>query len=253
MNEVLARAWDEAADGYEAYFVPRFAPWVAAAVAAVDEVPAGPVLVPCCGTFPEADPLVARFPGREVVGIDLSAGMVRRANARVSGMPGVRAVVGDAAALDPGWEGRCAAVVSVFGLQQIPDALGAVRSWVGALAPGGRLSVVYWPEDTEEDGPFALMRSILPVRSERSWEPGLLDAVASAGATVIRDEHPAFPMEHADAETFFHAFSCSGPMRASALVHGEEFVARVRADFLRAAPSGRWTHTPRARLVTAVR
>ncbi|MEU4703245.1 hypothetical protein [Nonomuraea dietziae] len=53
----VARGWDEAAEGYDAYFVPRFAPWVEAAVEAVttSEPPEGPVLVPCCGTFPELD------------------------------------------------------------------------------------------------------------------------------------------------------------------------------------------------------
>lgn len=74
-----ARGWDEAADGYRAYFVPRFAPWVKAAVEAVAEVPDGPILVPCCGTFPELDLLGPRFPGRAIVGIDLSAEMVRLA------------------------------------------------------------------------------------------------------------------------------------------------------------------------------
>lgn len=43
----VARGWDEAAEGYDAYFVPRFAPWVEAAVEAVttSEPPEGPVLV----------------------------------------------------------------------------------------------------------------------------------------------------------------------------------------------------------------
>lgn len=56
----LAQAWDEAAEGYEQYFVPRFAPWVADAVDAVaGELPSGPILVPCCGTFPELPALRA--------------------------------------------------------------------------------------------------------------------------------------------------------------------------------------------------
>ena len=253
MNEILARAWDEAADGYEAYFVPRFAPWVAAAVDALPDLPDGPILVPCCGTFPEADLLVARFPGHEIVGIDLSAGMVRRAEQRVERWPQVRASVGDAADLDPRWRGECAAVVSVFGLQQVPSGDAAIRSWAEALRPGGRLSVVFWPDVTEEDGPFALMRSLLPSRSERSWETRLAAAIESTGATVTRDEHVAFEMSHAGPTEFFDAFAWSGPMRASAIIHGEAFVDRVRADFLQKAPSGPWTHQPNARLIAAVR
>ncbi|MBF8190239.1 hypothetical protein ITP53_31845 [Nonomuraea sp. K274] len=86
--------WDEAADGYDAYFVPRFAPWVSGAVRAIaaGPLPPGPILVPCCGTFPELDALLAHFPGRELVGIDLSAGMVDRARRRAAGRPGVTVV-----------------------------------------------------------------------------------------------------------------------------------------------------------------
>ena len=112
---LLAKAWDEAAEGYEAYFVPRFAPWVGVAVEALPSLVDGPVVVPCCGTFPEAGPLVRRVGEREVVGIDLSPGMVRLAGQRVAGLGGVRVEVGDAAALQ-GWAGTCAGVVSVFGL-----------------------------------------------------------------------------------------------------------------------------------------
>lgn len=86
-SRLLARAWDEAAPGYERYFVPRFAPSVATAVGALDEgdLPPGPVLVPCCGTFPELPALVRRHPRREIVGIDLSAGMARLARERAGG------------------------------------------------------------------------------------------------------------------------------------------------------------------------
>lgn len=178
MND-LARGWDAAAEGYDAYYVPRFAPWVADAVRAATEspLPDGPVLVPCCGTFPELPVLAEHLPGREIVGIDLSEGMVRVARARY---PGARVLVGDAAALAPRWAGACAAVVSVFGLQQLPDPAGALRSWAAALRPGGRLSVVFWPGRTEEDGPFALMSEVLGRSSDRTWEDGLADATAAA-------------------------------------------------------------------------
>ncbi|MEJ3656563.1 hypothetical protein WEH80_26700 [Actinomycetes bacterium KLBMP 9759] len=71
----VAHGWDEAAAGYETFFVPRFAPRVAAAVRAItaEVLPDGPVLVPCCGTFPELGLLVEHCPGRAMVGIDLSA------------------------------------------------------------------------------------------------------------------------------------------------------------------------------------
>jgi SAM-dependent methyltransferase len=255
----LARAWDESAAGYEAYFVPRFAPWVELAVAAITDadLPDGPILVPCCGTFPELDLLIDRFPDRGIVGIDLSSGMIELARERAAGHPLVDTVVGDAQTLDARWLGRCAAVVSVFGLQQIPDPQAAVRSWLDALRPGGRLSVVFWPDVTETEGPFALvadvLRGNLPTHDEDSWEDGLTATVTDHGAVLERDELPAFPMTHASAAEYFDASAGAGPLRALALSRGEEFMARLRAEYLDRAPEGEWRHHPHARLITARR
>lgn len=253
----LARAWDDAAAGYDAYFVPRFAPWVELAVSAVvdADLPDGPILVPCCGTFPEAELLVERFPDREIAGIDLSDGMVARARERTSPWPDVTAIVGDAAILDPRWSGKCAAVVSVFGLQQLPDPGLAMRSWLDALGPGGRLSVVFWPEKTETDGPFALMSEVVRGRlSAGEARPDqFAEIVTGHGAALERDEFASYPMTHADASTFFNAFTRSGPARALALAQGEAYMDSLREEFLRLAPSGEWVHHPRARLIVAHR
>ncbi|GAA1988996.1 class I SAM-dependent methyltransferase [Amycolatopsis minnesotensis] len=254
MNDRLARAWTDAADGYDAYFVPRFAPWVDDAVHAVHDLPDGPILVPCCGTFPELEGLSARFPGRELVGIDLSAGMVRLARERAAGRANVTVIEDDAASLDPQWTDNCAAVVSVFGLQQLPEPAAAIRCWFGALRPGGRLSVVYWPGLVEEDGPFARMAGLVRARvgaSRRDWEEALVPALD--GARIDRDDFPGHAMSHADATAFFDAYTRSGPLRALASAHGEAFVTDLRHEFLRDAPSGEWTHRPRARHLVATR
>jgi trans-aconitate methyltransferase len=247
MNEQLARGWDDAAAGYEKFWVPRFRPWVEAAVAALDELSPGPVLVPCCGTFPELDPLLERFPDREIVGIDLSPGMVELAQERIGGRYQARAIVGDAATLDPEWRAACAAVVSVFGLQQLPDPEQAISSWYDALRPGGQLSVVFWPSVVEQDGPFALMRDLL--------KPGPADPdpdfAEVLGDALDRDEPVIFPITYSDAATFFDAYSRSGPMRATAIARGDAFVDEVRRRFLERAPEGEWTHHPAARLITA--
>lgn len=243
MNDRLARAWTDAAEGYDAYFVPRFAPWVDDAVNALRDLPDGPILVPCCGTFPELTGLSARFPGRELVGIDLSAGMVRLAEERAAGRANVTVVEGDAATLAPQWTESCAAVVSVFGLQQLPDPAAALRSWAGALRHGGRLSVVYWPGQVERDGPFARVAALVRARvgaSDRAWE----DAVR---AQADHDEFLEHPMSHEDAAAFFEAYTRSGPLRALATARGDAFIADLRTEFLRDAPPGEWTHHPRAR------
>jgi SAM-dependent methyltransferase len=253
-QHVLERSWDEAADGYEAYFVPRFAPWVAATTQPVADaaLPDGPILVPCCGPFPELDGLIERFPERDIVGIDLSAGMLRRAQARAAGQPRVRLVHGDAATLDPAWTGHCAAVVSVFGLQQLPHPDAALRSWVGALRPGGLLSVTFWPDVTETDGPFALLDEVAgepgpgePVSSELP-DPPFGPVLTAAGATVLRDAARAYPITHPSAAAYFDAVTESGPLRALALRRGPAYIAELRERYLRQAPAGEWTHQPRA-------
>jgi len=250
----LARGWDEAAEGYEAYFVPRFAPWVEAAVGALGTVPAGPILVPCCGTFPELPLLVERFPDREIVGIDLSAGMVRLARDRAGAWPQVSVIEGDAASLDPRWTASCAAVVSVFGLQQLPEPDLATQSWFKALRPCGRLSVVYWPSVTEDEGPFALLKVVRrSPPADHSWENRLADSITAIGATVDRDDEPAYPMTHPDAATFFEAFTRHGPMRATANARGDAYIDQLRKEFLQQAPAGEWTHHPHARLLAATR
>ncbi|WP_049559882.1 class I SAM-dependent methyltransferase [Nonomuraea sp. SBT364] len=254
----LAKGWDEAVTGYESYYVPRFAPWVTAAVRAVGAatLPEGPVLVPCCGTLPELDALVELLPGREIVGIDLSGGMVRRARERAARHPGVSVVEGDASTLDVRRRGRCAAVVSVFGLQQLPEPDAAIRSWAAALRPGGRLSVVFWPSVTELDGPFARIAEVVGRHvppGDGSWADGLVPALTAQGVVVERDEWPSFPMSHPDAATFFDAHVRSGPMRPLADARGEAFVGRLRAEFLSGAPAGEWRHRPRARHLVARR
>jgi SAM-dependent methyltransferase len=255
----LARGWDEAADGYHAYFVPRFAPWVTAAVRAVTAAPLpdGPVLVPCCGTFPELDTLIEHFPDREIVGIDLSAGMVRRARERAGRWPNVHVVQGDAATLDARWTGRCAAVVSAFGLQQLPQPDLALSSWAAALRPTGRLSVVYWPHVTETGGPFALIgevvRGHVSAGDEDPWEDRLVPALTAQGATVERDEQPSYPISHPDAATFFEAYTRHGPLRTLTTARGDAFTDELRAQFLRRAPVGQLDHHPHARLIVARR
>ncbi|MCP3798405.1 class I SAM-dependent methyltransferase [Allokutzneria sp. A3M-2-11 16] len=211
-------------------------------------LPDGPILVPCCGTFPELDVLVELFPDREIVGIDLSPGMLRLARERATGRQRVRLVQGDAAILDDHWTGRCAAVVSVFGLQQLPSPDAAIRSWASALRPGGVLSVMFWPSTTEPFGPFSLLSKVLRAHvpaGDRSWEQRL------SFPGVVVDKYVAHEMSHPSAAEFFASHTESGPLRPLADDRGREFVARLREEFLRLAPCGKWHHRPCARHIVA--
>lgn len=252
----IAQGWNEAAAGYEAYWVPRFAPWVHAAVDALvaSPLPDGPILVPCCGTFPELDELIRHFPDREVVGIDLSSGMVGMARERAAPWPNVTVVEGDASTLDPRWTDVCAGVLSVFGLQQLPSPSAALRSWSAALRPGGRLSVVYWPDVAEVDGPFAAVRNVVnPSAGDTPAPDGSANAVESAGLTVERDDDLAFEITHPSAARFIDAYTESGPMRALAISRGPAYIDDVRLRFLRGAPSGEWRHRPKGHHIVAHR
>ncbi|MGR7000411.1 class I SAM-dependent methyltransferase [Yinghuangia aomiensis] len=92
-----------------------------------------------------------------MVGTDISPGMVARAEQRAAQWPNARALVQDAAA--PAWSSACAAVVSVFGLQQLPAPDGAIATWARALA----LAAGWW-------SPSGRNRQTRPTRG--AWSTG---------------------------------------------------------------------------------
>jgi SAM-dependent methyltransferase len=196
------------------------------------------------------DALVTHLPNRDMIGIDLSAGMLHRARERTAPHPRVRVVEGDASTLDPQWSGNCAVVVSVFGLQQMPEPGHTIASWAAALRPGGRLSVIYWPQHTEVDGPFACIAEVLGSHvssADASWERRLVPSLIAQGVVVERDEQVSHPMVHPDAATFFDAHTCCGPLRPLVTARGNAFISQLREEFLRRAPVGEWHHRPSAR------
>ncbi len=248
----LAHAWDEAASGYDAYFVPRFSSWVVRAVDALDKLPPGAIAIPCCGTGPEILLLAERYPGRHLLGVDLSSGMADRARRRVADRTNVDVRVGDASDLCA--MGSFAGVLSVFGLQQMPAPAAAIASWGKALLPGGVLSVIYWPEIVDEVGPFAWLRMALANRiaADFTWEKALVPALGDAGLTIVRDELVSFEMMHDSADAFWDAVINSGPGRTLA-ARGDAFLRDVRNDFMQQASSGPILHRPNARHIIAAR
>ena len=242
-----ARGWDEAADGYQEYFVPRFAPWVKAAVEAVAEVPDGPILVPCCGTFPELDLLAPRFPGRAIVGIDLSAEMVRLARERARRLPAsTSSRVMPRRSIDDGRaparrSSRCSACSSYRPRRQL-SVRGSARSGraAGCASSTGRRS-------PRRPGRSPSSTKSSEDRADRSWEDGLVDALE--GAVIERDELVAYPMSHPSAAAYFDAADRAGPLRSLALARGDAFIAELRKQYVDQAPAGEWTHHPHARLL----
>lgn len=94
-----------------------------------------------CGIGDDARALAGRVePGGAVIGLDVSAEMVARAN-EAKNPPELRFAVADAAAL-PLDDGSCDAVRADRMLQHLDDPLAALREMRRVLKPGGRLVVV---------------------------------------------------------------------------------------------------------------
>lgn len=110
----------------------------------IAEVP-GPVVDTSCGS----GHMLARFrerydSDRELVGIDLSPGMVAITSARLGS--DARVLVGDMRRLADVEPSSTAAVLSFFALHHVTseDALVALREWHRVLRPGGALVIATW-------------------------------------------------------------------------------------------------------------
>lgn len=254
-QQLLAEAWDAAARGYHEYFVPRFAPWSEAAVAALPElIPPGNILVPCAGTGPEVRRLLSRYPQRSVVGVDLSQGMLKIASEACRSQR-ARFIHGDAAETTR-WPTPVTALVTVFGLQQMPDPLAATASWLARMEPGSTAVLCFWPALVEDDGPFNWVRELLASlqgKANGAWEEQLAPHLEACGAELVLDAPLSFNILHPDAQTFWDAMLNSGPL--SRLRQGPHAAAlpELKRAFLERAPQGALSHQPRARCIVARR
>ncbi len=128
-----------------------YAPYRAEAVDALELAPGADVVDLACGTGPNFAHLVAAVgeQGR-VVGVDFSAGMLKRATRRSerNGWSQVSTLQQDASTVRPedldaacGAPMRVSGVLVTLGLSVIPDWEAVVRQMYGLLQPGGRFVV----------------------------------------------------------------------------------------------------------------
>jgi trans-aconitate methyltransferase len=252
------QAWNEVASRYEAYFTPRFAPYLGAAIGALAargaDLPRGAIVVPCVGPGRELSPLSRLFPERAILASDLSGEMVKLAAASAAHLPNVTVTQGDATELGAA-SGGTAAIVSVFGLQLLPSPAETLELWLGTLQPKGLATIVYWPRDCEEAGPFQRMRAVLREAGivDGTWGRELSAHIVAAGAHIALDAPLAFEIHHDDAETAWSALTQLGPLRALALARGEALVAELGARFTSGLAPGPIVHTPEARLLVIER
>jgi len=247
-------AWNDAARGYDAYFSPRFAPYLAAALGCLigrkRELPnPGSILAPCTGPGRELGALARAFPERQIAGSDLSGEMVKLAQERNVQFANVSVERADATQLPA--RSPVAALYSVFGLQLLPNPAATLRSWLELLEPKGVATIVYWPNDTDDGGPCDTLHRLIAesITVDRSWEGALEESARAASAEVLEDVRIAFEMQHDSAHAYWDALTRLGPLRALANARGSDFVAQLGTRFEATFPAGPLTHTPAARLL----
>ena len=106
-----------------------------------------------CGPGNSTEVLAARFPGRDVTGVDSSPEMVEAARARMPAVPFAVADIG-------GWDepGPFAVLLANAVLQWLPDHAALLPRLAGRLAPGGSLAV-QMPDNLDEPA-HRLMREV---------------------------------------------------------------------------------------------
>lgn len=163
--------------------------WRVATVAAVAARADETVLDLAAGTGTSTVPLGAL--GAEVVGCDLSLGMLRAGKAR---RPGLRLVAGDALAL-PFADASFDAVTMSFGLRNTTDPRAALAEIARVTRPGGRLVVCEFSAPTW--GPFrrlylGYLLGALPALSRlASSDPAAYDYLAESIRAWPDREHLA--------------------------------------------------------------
>ena len=142
MSEPTLQAQIDAANAYEALFVPAlFGQWAPKVADAARIQPGQRALDVACGTGILARELTSRTgPSGRVAGIDPSPGMVAVAKHLA---PAVEWREGVAESL-PFPDQSFDAVVSQFGLMFFTDRRQALREMLRVLAPGGHLAVAVW-------------------------------------------------------------------------------------------------------------
>lgn len=146
-----------AADVYEAFFLPAlFQQWASRVAEAADIQANDRVLDVACGTGVLARTVAERIGPQGVVGLDLNEGMLEVAKRQA---PEISWQQGRAEAL-PFDNGSFDKVVSQFGLMFFHDRVAALCEMQRVLKPGGQMTIAVW--DGLEDTPgYAAMTELL--------------------------------------------------------------------------------------------
>jgi demethylmenaquinone methyltransferase/2-methoxy-6-polyprenyl-1,4-benzoquinol methylase len=136
MFDRISRVYDPMNLVISGFQEPR---WRRRAVALAALGPGGRAIDVATGTGKVAADLArATQPGGEVLGVDLSPGMIGVARRRHASQPGLAWVVGDALAL-PAEDGRFDAATIAFGMRNLPDYERGFAEMARVVRPGGRV------------------------------------------------------------------------------------------------------------------
>ena len=196
----IAGVFDRAADTYDAVGVPWFGPVAQGLVEELDVQPGERVLDLGCGRGAALLPLArATGPTGSALGLDLAPRMVELTAADASDLAQVEVRVGDASAPDvpPGAFDVVSCCLVLFFL---PEPAEAVRSWVPALAPGGRVGVTtFGPQDARWRAVDDLFRPYLPpslsdarttgAKGPFGSDEGVAALLTGAGLADVRTAH----------------------------------------------------------------
>ena len=194
----IAGVFDRAADTYDGVGVPWFGPIAQGLVEELDVQLGEHVLDLGCGRGAALLPLArAAGPTGSVLGLDLAPRMVELTARDARDLPQVEVRVGDASAPDVP-EQAYDVVSCCLVLFFLRDPAAAVRSWVPALAPGGRVAVTtFGPQDTRWRAVDDLFRPYLPptMRDPRTSggpftsDEGVEALLTGAGLVGVRTAH----------------------------------------------------------------
>lgn len=196
----IAGVFDRAADTYDAVGVPWFGPIAQGLVDELDVRPGERVLDLGCGRGAALLPLArAAGPTGRALGLDLAPRMVELTARDARDLAQVEVRVGDASA--PDLPAQAYDVVSCcLVLFFLPDPAAAVRAWVPALVPGGRVGVTtFGAQDERWQAVDDLFRPFLPPsladartigrRGPFASDEGVAALLTGAGLVDVRTVH----------------------------------------------------------------
>jgi ubiquinone/menaquinone biosynthesis C-methylase UbiE len=240
-RRVQRYGWDRAADQYAAFWEPLLLRCSKQAVAMAAPRPGERVLDVACGAG-AATPLLSTCvaPDGDVLGVDLSAQMVRLAarRAAVQGLTNVRFERMDAERLDLP-DALSDVSTCVLGLMYPADPDAALREMARVLRPGGRCAVAVWGRRERcgwrEAFPIVDARvqsEVCPMFFALGAEGALAHAMRQAGFAIRQEKRTDEVLRFASGESACAAMFAGGPV-ALAYSHFDEATrAAVHTEYL---------------------